>query len=209
MSNGDLVSILNTESWRDVRSQVLVSLLVTGVFGNEVEVFSADDESSVHLGGDDGPSQDPATDRNETGERALLVCCGKISICFLDVANFCARAPCPLIRGPLGNHHSMVCVCPLEVHTCVASLPVLRAAPNISRTDVASFNGGLGCAETQSDVLVPSSSSLADGGGLRLGLRVQEDVGLLLESALALDGQFGGHGCGWVVKSRCRSRRRP
>ena len=73
LSNGNLITLLNTESWRDVRSQVLVSLLVTGVLGDEVKVFSADDESSVHLGGNNGASQDTATDGNETGEWALLV----------------------------------------------------------------------------------------------------------------------------------------
>ena len=57
-----------------MRSKVLVSLLVSGVFGDEVEVFSADDEGSVHLGGDDGSGQDTTTDGDEAGERALLVC---------------------------------------------------------------------------------------------------------------------------------------
>jgi hypothetical protein len=56
-----------------VRSEVLVSLLVSGVFWDEVKVFSADDEGTVHLGGNDCASQDTATDGNETGERALLV----------------------------------------------------------------------------------------------------------------------------------------
>ncbi len=51
-----------------------MSLLVSGVLGDEVKVFSANDEGSVHLGGNDGTSQDTATDRNETGERALLIC---------------------------------------------------------------------------------------------------------------------------------------
>lgn len=74
LTNGDLITLLNTESWRDVRSEVLVSLLVTGVLWDEVKVFSADDEGSVHLRGNDGASQDTATDGDETGERALLVC---------------------------------------------------------------------------------------------------------------------------------------
>ena len=51
-----------------------MSLLVTGVLWDEVKVFSADDEGSVHLRGNDGSSQDTATDGDETGERALLVC---------------------------------------------------------------------------------------------------------------------------------------
>jgi hypothetical protein len=38
-----------------------------------VEVFTADDDGTVHLGGDDTAGQDTATDRDHTGERALLV----------------------------------------------------------------------------------------------------------------------------------------
>lgn len=53
--------------------EVLVSLLVTVVLGDVVEVFSADDERTVHLGGDNGAGQDTATDGDETGEGALLV----------------------------------------------------------------------------------------------------------------------------------------
>jgi hypothetical protein len=63
-----------------MRSKVLVSLLVTGVLGDEMEVFSADDQSSVHLGGNDGAGQDTATDRDETGEWALLVCGDLVSV---------------------------------------------------------------------------------------------------------------------------------
>jgi hypothetical protein len=74
LSNGNLITLFNTESWRNVRSEILVSLLISGVFGDEVKIFSADDECAVHLGGDDSASQDTATDGNETGEWALLVC---------------------------------------------------------------------------------------------------------------------------------------
>lgn len=74
MSNGNLITLLNTESWRDVRSQVLVSLLISGVFGDVVEVFAADDDGTVHLGGDDGSGQNTATDGDHTGEGAFLVC---------------------------------------------------------------------------------------------------------------------------------------
>jgi hypothetical protein len=59
-----------------MRGKILVSLLVSGVLGDEVEVFSADDECSVHPGGNDCAGQDTATDGDETGERALLVCDG-------------------------------------------------------------------------------------------------------------------------------------
>lgn len=51
-----------------------MSLLISGVLGDEVQVFAADDESSVHFSGDDGACEDTATDRDFTGERAFLVC---------------------------------------------------------------------------------------------------------------------------------------
>lgn len=132
LANGDLVTLLNTESGGDVSGNVLVSLLVTRVLGNKVQVLSSDDDGAVHLGGNDGTGQDTATDRDEAGERALLV-------------------------------------------------------------DVAALNGGLGGSETQTDVLIPSSAALARSGALGLGLRVLEDVRLLLESTLRLDGQLGRH----------------
>lgn len=50
--------------------------LVTGVLGDEVQVLAADDESTVHLGGDDGTGEDTAADGDETSEGALLVCAG-------------------------------------------------------------------------------------------------------------------------------------
>jgi len=57
-----------------VGGKVLVAFLVTVVLGDEVEVFAADDDGSVHLGRDDGAGEDTATDRDLTGEGALLVC---------------------------------------------------------------------------------------------------------------------------------------
>lgn len=76
LADGNLVTLLNTESGRDVGGKVLVAALVTGVLGDEVEVLAADDESAVHLGGDDGAGKDTATDGDETSEGALLVCAG-------------------------------------------------------------------------------------------------------------------------------------
>lgn len=73
LANGNLVTLLNTESGRDVGGEVLVSLLVTRVLGDEVEVLSSDNEGSVHLGGNDGAGQDTATDGDGAGEGALLV----------------------------------------------------------------------------------------------------------------------------------------
>jgi len=74
LADGDLVTLLNTESWGDVCGEVLVALLVTGVLWNEVEVLAANDEGTVHLGGNDGTGQDTATNGDKTGEWALLVC---------------------------------------------------------------------------------------------------------------------------------------
>jgi hypothetical protein len=56
-----------------VRCEVLVALLISAVLGNEVEVFAADDESSVHFGRDNGSGEDSPTDRNLAGEGTLLV----------------------------------------------------------------------------------------------------------------------------------------
>lgn len=50
-----------------------MSLLVSGVLGDEVQVFATDDEGSMHFGGDDGAGEDTATDRNHAGERTFLI----------------------------------------------------------------------------------------------------------------------------------------
>ena len=47
--------------------------LVTVVLGDVVQVLAADDERTVHLGGDDGASQDTAADGDLANEGALLV----------------------------------------------------------------------------------------------------------------------------------------
>jgi len=52
----DLVAVLHTERWRKVCRYVLMPLLVSGVFGDEVEIRAADDDRAVHLGGDHGTS---------------------------------------------------------------------------------------------------------------------------------------------------------
>jgi len=142
LANDDHVALLNTESGRDVSSQVLVALLVTVVLRNVVKVLAADDDGAVHLGRDDTAGQDTAADRDHTSEGALLV-------------------------------------------------------------DVVALNGGLGGLEPQTNVLVPSPAALARPGGLDLDLGVKEDVRLLKESTLALDGQFGGHFVGSGVALMC------
>ena len=74
LADGNLVTLLDTESGGDVGGKVLVAALVTGVLGDEVKVLAADDQGAVHLGGDDGAGKDTATDGDETSEGALLVC---------------------------------------------------------------------------------------------------------------------------------------
>jgi hypothetical protein len=137
LANGNLVTLLNTESRRHVRGEVLVTLLIPVVLGDVVEVFATDDDGTVHLGRDNGAGQDTAADGNHAGEGALLV-------------------------------------------------------------DVLALNGSDRGPETQTNVLVPSPTALTRPGRLDLGLAVEEDVRLLLESALALDGQFGSHLVGWA-----------
>ena len=52
---------------------VLVLLGETSVLREVLKVITADDNSSLHLVGDNHSLQDSATDRNATSERALLV----------------------------------------------------------------------------------------------------------------------------------------
>ena len=49
LANNDLVTGLDTESGRNVCGEVLVALLVTGVLGDEVKVFTADDQGACHV----------------------------------------------------------------------------------------------------------------------------------------------------------------
>jgi len=73
LADSDLVAFFNTESRGDMGGQVGVPLLVSGILGDEVEVFSADDQRSVHFGRDDGAGEDTASDGHHTSEWAFLV----------------------------------------------------------------------------------------------------------------------------------------
>lgn len=168
---------------------VLVSLLVTGVLGDEVEVFLADDDGSVHLGGNDGTGQDTATDRDETSEGALLVCRVKMLVTRSNMHVLCvAQFLLAQFRGVVSSLFPVFVVVRRRV---LPQVQILKISNLSQRTDVAALNGGLGGSETKTDVLVPSSATLARSGALGLGLRVLEDVRLLLESTLRLDGQLG------------------
>lgn len=73
LANRHLVTLLHTERRRDVGGQILVSLLISRILGNEVKVLAADNQRSVHLGGHDGSGEDATTDGHQSGEWALLV----------------------------------------------------------------------------------------------------------------------------------------
>lgn len=73
LTNNDNVTLRNTEGWRNVDSDVLVSLLVSVVFLDKVEVVSSDDDGSVHFGGDNSTGQNLTSDGNVTDKWTLLV----------------------------------------------------------------------------------------------------------------------------------------
>jgi len=83
LTDCDNITLLNTESWGNVGGQIAVSLLISGVFGDKVEVFSSNDDRSVHLCRDDLAGQDSSSDGDHSSERALLVCKPLISTLFL------------------------------------------------------------------------------------------------------------------------------
>ena len=56
-----------------MRCEVFVPFLISGVFGDEVKVFAADDEGAVHFRGDDSTGENTAADGDFASERAFLV----------------------------------------------------------------------------------------------------------------------------------------
>ena len=166
-----------------------MTLLVTCVFWDEVKVLAANDEGTVHLGRDDGSGQDTATNRDQAGKRALLVC-NRMKSVIVDI--------CPTESAfHRRSFHTCTLVCArarsLGLRPRAAKS---RREGSMPHTDVASVNCSLWCLESQTDILEPSPSTLSDSLGLSgLELRVEEDVWLLLVSALALYSQFGRHDC--------------
>jgi|SRR5690242_1590219 len=64
LADDDLVTGLDTESGGNVRGEVLVALLVTGVLGDEVEVFTTDDQGACVLS-------------------AVVLCCNHVHLLFV------------------------------------------------------------------------------------------------------------------------------
>lgn len=73
----------------------------------------------------------------------------------------------------------------------VVSVVEVAKSSLVERTNVGTLNSGVGGTETQTNVLVPSAATLARTSALGLDLGVLENVRLLLESTLRLDGQLG------------------
>lgn len=61
-----------------MNGEVLVPLLVTPVLGDKVQVVPSDDDGVGHLGRLDNSGKDSASDRDFTGEGALLVNVGTV-----------------------------------------------------------------------------------------------------------------------------------
>jgi hypothetical protein len=150
LANDDLVTGLDTESGRDVCGEVLVALLVTGVLGDEVEVFTADDQGACLLS---------------------AVCSAKT--CF-HLPKFEIISSCGKFRRKraqrtvhLGGHDGS------GEDTATDGD---HAGEWALLVDVAALNGSLGRAEAQTDILIPSPAAgvLARSADLV----VQEDVRL-------------------------------
>lgn len=61
------------EARRQVDAHVLVSLLESAVFADEVQVVAADDDGTLHLHFTNDTGENSASDRDHAGEGAFLV----------------------------------------------------------------------------------------------------------------------------------------
>lgn len=73
LTHYDSVSLMASEARGNVCSNIRVTLLITLVFLNVMEVISAHNDGSVHLGALHTSTKDTATDGNVSGEGALLI----------------------------------------------------------------------------------------------------------------------------------------
>ena len=134
LTDSHTVALLDaTEAGGAVGSEVGVTLLITVVLGDVVEVLTTDDDGAVHLGGADDTGEDAATDRDRGGEGALLVDVGAS-----DGGTGCAEAKTDVLvetgelgagldllalgedaTTALGEHHlTLVCTLGLFCHFC-------------------------------------------------------------------------------------------
>lgn len=74
LTDGDEISVLDANKGRAaVSGHVLVTLLIAIVLWHIVQVVAAHNNGALHLGADDGSSQDASADGDVAGEGALLV----------------------------------------------------------------------------------------------------------------------------------------
>lgn len=73
LTNGDNITFFNSESWRDVSSNILVSFFVSVIFWNVMQVISSDNDGTVHFGGNNSTGQDFTSDGNSTSEWTFFV----------------------------------------------------------------------------------------------------------------------------------------
>ena len=140
----------------------------------------------MHFCAYDGPSQDTTAYRDLPDEGTFLVCRTCVSNRVLEF---------PFSRDRrwgwtkiLGRNSS-----PSFPHSLARYI-----TGDVRLTDVCAFNRRLWCPESQSNIFVPSSPSLPDLRALcALDFLVDEDVRLLLKSALRLHRQLGRHN-GWI-----------
>ena len=73
-SNGDNISLLDSEAWRAVSNDVSMSLLISVILLNIVEIVSSNNDSVFHLVGRDGHgSKDLSSDVDISSEWTFLV----------------------------------------------------------------------------------------------------------------------------------------
>lgn len=79
LTDGDDISFVNSlESGGAVSRDVSVSLLVSLILSNIVEIISSDDDSSVHLGADAHSLENTTSDGDVSSEGAFLVDVGSL-----------------------------------------------------------------------------------------------------------------------------------
>jgi hypothetical protein len=156
-----------------------------------MQVFAADDDRPVHFGRHDGAGQDTATDRDHAGERALLVCKKKFSqlLFLVSTSLLPPQNPPSTAKAWFRRLHS-------------GKLIAVRNVRVSLHTNVLALNSRGGRLEAQTNVLVPSPTTLARPRRLDLNLGVKENALLALECRLRLHGEFthgGGVGFGRVL----------
>ena len=93
LTEDNMITFLQlSESWGDMNSDVLVSLLVSLVFWNEVEVVSSDDDCSLHVAWLDDSREDSTSDGNLWCEWTLV-----IDICAIDCLLWCCESHANLL----------------------------------------------------------------------------------------------------------------